>query len=98
VMRQCEQAEKSRRVEDLPAQAGSLRYRLRHGFPFFFCICGRERTCGSAKSYVWQGKGLGAYFLDVRQGEELRAFGGAERLKIPRLGGWRGGERRGFEE
>jgi hypothetical protein len=60
-------------------------------------MCGRERTCGRAKSYVWQGKRLPAHLAYVWQGKELG------RLKVGRsecreVGSWSGSAEKGVCE
>src|SRR5712671_3264188 len=43
-------------------------------------MCGRERTCRWANSYVWQGKGLRAHFWYVWQRKELAEKGSGSYL------------------
>jgi hypothetical protein len=48
-------------------------------------MCGRERTCRRANSYVWQGKELRVNFTDVWQAKELGS-GGSENINFGTLG------------
>ena len=59
-------------------ESGGKVRRSPRGTPPVFYMCGRERTCGRVKSYVWQGKELRARFAYVWQAKELTMF---ERLR-----------------
>src|SRR5882757_9732342 len=59
-------------------------------------MCGRERTCRWANSYVWQGQGLRAHFWYVWQRKGLTEKGSGGYLafaegapnRLARIGAW----------